>query len=219
MDLMENTDKHWRLWGELDPYRGVCYPDGLTAGFWQSGERYVESLLNKIGPVARGSALDFGCGVGRILRPLAARFQYVAGVDIAPAMLSHATRNVPSAELQDHIPQDRQYDLVHSCLVLQHVPVERGLEIIRQLQRCCAPGGVLAIQVPLEMHHSLVYRAKHAVPWLRFLFNVLQGKPVRMPLMQMNAYSASQIEGVVGAARWLENPPCEAAVFVWRREA
>lgn len=26
---MEDTDKHWQLWGALDPYRGVCYLEGL----------------------------------------------------------------------------------------------------------------------------------------------------------------------------------------------
>lgn len=216
MEFMEDTDKHWQLWGELDPYRGVCYPEGLSADFWESGERYVKSLMGSIDPLRRGSALDFGCGVGRILSPLSARFALVTGVDVSPVMLEHARRNVPGAELISKIPGGL-FDLVHSCLVLQHIPVKRGLEILRQLQACVAPGGVLAIQVPLEVRHSWVYRIKHALPGARFIFNVLQGKPLRQPLMQMNGYSADQIESTIGDVRWIENPPCEGAIFVWRR--
>jgi trans-aconitate methyltransferase len=220
MGAVENTDEHWQLWGELDPYRGVCYPAGLSEEFWESGERYAKCLLDVIGPVRRGSALDFGCGVGRILRPLSARFAHVAGVDVSPAMLGHSRRNVPGAELLDHVPSGR-FDLVHSCLVLQHIPAKRGLGIIKQLQECVAPGGALAIQIPLAVRYSWAYRVKHAFPGLRFLFNALQGKPFREPLMQMNAYSVAEISATVGAGdlRWIENPPCAGALFVWKRNA
>ena len=216
--VLEDTDKHWRLWGELDPYRGVCYPDGLSSEFWESGERYVKSLLDGIGPVERSRALDFGCGVGRILRPLSTQFPHVTGVDVSPAMLTHARRNVPDAELLDHIPPG-PFDLVHSCLVLQHIPVKRGLEIIQKLQACVASGGVLAVQVPLKVRHSGIYGMKHALPAMRFLFNAVQGKPLREPLMQMNAYPVEEIESALGPCkpRWLENPPCEGAIFIWRR--
>lgn len=114
-------------------------------------------------------------------------------------MLSHARSNVAGAELMDHIP-NTQFDLVHSCLVLQHIPVKRGLEIIEQLRACVAPGGVLAVQVPLETRRSWVYRIKHALPAARFVFNALQGKPLRQPLMQMNAYPAEVVSSALGTS-------------------
>jgi trans-aconitate methyltransferase len=205
---VEDTDRHWKLWGELDPYRGVCYPEGGDSPeFWESGERYTTSLLNAIARIypSRGceNALDFGCGVGRILRPLATRYRRVVGVDISPAMLALARRNVPEAELTAQLPDER-FDLVHSYLVLQHIPPRRGLEIVRRLRRCVAPGGVIALHAPVEVRHSPVYRVKHAVPALRFLLNALQGKPLREPLMQMNPYPVRQMcEALESDETWI----------------
>lgn len=90
-------------------------------------------------------------------------------------MLEHSRRKVPGAKLLNHIPSE-EFDLVHSCLVLQQIPVNRGLEILKVLQECVATGGILAVQVPTEIRHSWIYHIKHALPGLRFLFNVLQGK-------------------------------------------
>jgi trans-aconitate methyltransferase len=213
---MEDTDKHWRLWGELDPYRGVCYPEGLAAEFWESGESYITRLLDAIGPIARSSALDFGCGVGRILRPLSMQFEHITGVDISPAMLEHARSNVPGAELLGRIPITGQFDLVHSCLVLQHIPVKRGLEIIKQLRACVAAGGVLALQVPTEVQHSWAYRIKHSMPAARFLFNALQGKPLREPLMQMNAYPVEAISETLGESEQWTIADSKGLIFLCR---
>lgn len=200
---MENTDKHWRLWGKLSPYRGVCYPQVTESEFWTSGETYVKWLLERLTrlyPTLRcETALDFGCGVGRILRPLAARYANVTGVDIAHGMLSEAKRNVPGADLCEQIPE-RQFDLVHSSLVLQHIAVNRGLEIVRRLTRCVAPGGVIALQAPVVVKHNIAYRVKHALPWLRFIFNAVQGKPVREPLMAMNAYPVETLCEILGCS-------------------
>ena len=215
--LGEKTDKHWRLWGELDPYRGVCYPQGLSGDFWESGEAYVARLLAAIGKCGSSRALDFGCGVGRILRPLSFRFEHVTGVDISPAMLAQARYHVPAADLREDIPET-SFDLVHACLVLQHVPVKRGLEIIKRLWGCVGEGGVLAIQFPTAVQHSWIYRIKHAVPAARFLFNVLQGKPLREPLMQMNAYSVQDICATLGISNFSTLPyTSESIVFICNR--
>ena len=216
---MEDTDKHWQLWGALDPYRGVCYPGGLTKQFWESGEAYVDRLIAAIDPCDRQSALDFGCGVGRILRALAGHFDHVTGVDISTAMLAEAHKNVPDAELLTSIPA-RRFSLVHSCLVLQHIPIKRGLDIIRQLRDCVAPRGVLAIHFPVNIKHSLIYQIKHAVPVARYVFNVLQRKSWREPLMQMNTYSVEEVSAVVGTTEYriIQQSP-QSVMFVWSAQS
>jgi hypothetical protein len=42
---------------------------------------------------------------------------------------------------------DEQFDLVHSFIVLQHIPPARGLETLRRLLSKIAPGGCAAIHV------------------------------------------------------------------------
>ena len=41
-------------------------------------------------PAARRSALDFGCGIGRLSQALAEHFDQVYGVDISPKMIELA---------------------------------------------------------------------------------------------------------------------------------
>src|SRR4051812_23982259 len=98
-----NSDQAWENYGRLDPYYGVLTDakfrkENLTserlAEFFGTGESHVANLLENVrdhvGSFPAGCALDFGCGVGRLLLPFARRFQRVVGVDISPSMLTAA---------------------------------------------------------------------------------------------------------------------------------
>jgi trans-aconitate methyltransferase len=144
--------------------------------------------------------VDFGCGVGRLTVPLAQRFERVIGVDISPAMIAESRRNcslrgVTNAEFvgtDDLVPSGVQ--LVHSYLVLQHIPVKRGLVVVKRLIDRLAPGGVCALHVPMQREkRRIAYLIKHYVPISRYALNVLQGKDIREPLMQMNSYPARRM--------------------------
>jgi SAM-dependent methyltransferase len=104
-----------------------------------------------------GRALDFGCGVGRLTRPLADHFDEVVGVDIAPTMIDLARRyhaDRPSCRFEVNQAEDlarfpsATFDLVLSLIVLQHVPPATAVRYLRELCRLVTPGGVLAVQVP-----------------------------------------------------------------------
>jgi cyclopropane fatty-acyl-phospholipid synthase-like methyltransferase len=147
---MENTDAHWQQWGKFDPYRAAlfhekyrraCLGDNVQE-FFQTGEEYIDSLTRKLAmlyPGMRlGTAVDFGCGVGRLSIPLARRFETVIGVDVSPAMLNESRKNcslfgISNAEfvLSDdsisRVPFGVQ--LVHSYLVLQHIDFTAGCPI------------------------------------------------------------------------------------------
>src|SRR5450631_195100 len=148
---MENTDAHWKQWGKFDPYRAVLFDERYRRAslgdhrqeFFQTGEDYVASLTLKLATLypnmTFGTAVDFGSGVGRLSIPLAKRFQKVIGIDISSAMLDESRNNcssfgIPNAEfvLSDdslsRVPFGVQF--VHSHLVLQHIPVRRGLTIV-----------------------------------------------------------------------------------------
>jgi cyclopropane fatty-acyl-phospholipid synthase-like methyltransferase len=222
---MENTDAHWRQWGEFDPYRaalfyekyrGACFGDNVRE-FFQTGEDYIDSLTRKLVmlyPGMRlGTAVDFGCGVGRLSIPLARRFERVIGVDVSPAMLNESRKNcsffgisnaefVPSDDSISRAPFGLQ--LVHSYLVLQHISVKRGLVIVRNLVDRLAPGGVCALHMPIDRDPSrlkkLAYFGKHIFPGSRCLWNVLQGKSISEPLMQINSYSIRALYEVIESA-------------------
>src|SRR6266496_3346600 len=100
MKRVASTTESDRAWGELgrtQPYSAIL-EHGSRAEFFASGEEHVAGILQivreRIDPGYRPTrALDFGCGVGRILIPLARLCDEAAGVDVSSAMRAEARRN------------------------------------------------------------------------------------------------------------------------------
>jgi cyclopropane fatty-acyl-phospholipid synthase-like methyltransferase len=102
------------------------------------------------------TVLDFGCGVGRLLVPFAMVAEDVVGLDVSVSMLREARKNCNKRGLRNvHLkPSDDElstlagtFDLIHSCIVFQHIPMERGRAILSKLLRHVHPGGMGAIQL------------------------------------------------------------------------
>ncbi len=97
-----------------------------------------------------GTMIDVGCAFGRLLR--SARDLYACeGVDISAYALGRARQAVPDVPLYHSSIQTfrpgRTYDVVTCFDVLEHVPdLDAALARLRAL---VAPGGVLAIAVPV----------------------------------------------------------------------
>jgi hypothetical protein len=90
-DIMYNTDDHWKQWGEQDPYFGVLSLDKFRkessddnrTEFFESGAEVVSRVIamatRQFGQFNRGSALDFGSGVGRLTNPAGPTVQKCRG--------------------------------------------------------------------------------------------------------------------------------------------
>jgi SAM-dependent methyltransferase len=216
--FVADSDSEWRRWGETEPYFGVLADPRFRmetiadsrAEFFELGRLMVEERLatmeRHFGPFGRRRALDFGCGVGRLSIPLAAHFDEVLGLDIAPAMLTEARANADSfgvmnlnLALSDDAlrPAGAPFDLVMSCMVLQHIPVPRGMRMIKLLLDQVGQGGMAALQLctgrPEGMGARLRYWAQCHVPGVHGLFNVARGRKWREPLMQMNPYPLAHV--------------------------
>lgn len=236
---MADSDSHWRRWGESDPYFGVLCEQRFRAGeiarhredFFRSGPPVVEERLaaaeRHFGLLGRERALEFGCGVGRLTLPLAAAFNHVTALDIAPAMLAEAQRNAQAAgrdTIRFALSDDRlsaaegAYDFVLSSIVFQHIPRRRGLAILARLLDRVAPGGIAAIQLCIGRHDSLASRARFwaqcHVPGVHELVNIKRGRPWREPFMQMNAYPLDAVLGLAEAANF---GPCAISSFADHR--
>jgi SAM-dependent methyltransferase len=155
-----DTDRDWAMIGEREPYFGVLtHPrfkrenlnDEHIADFFASGHGDIARALGRMraafGSFDPRSALDFGCGVGRLTRALAAQTGDAVGVDISPGMLAEARRyKGTDAIFVESIPE-RQFDWVMSIIVLQHIPPERGYAIVNTLLGAIAPGGGITLQI------------------------------------------------------------------------
>jgi SAM-dependent methyltransferase len=206
--------RSWERFGSEDPYVGVLNAPRFRAAssegperrdFFRSGEEHIERLFATIraGLVADFSprrALDFGCGVGRLLIPLARRVPEVVGVDVSPSMLREAARNCAEAQLANVSLLDAGalgdapgvFDLIHSYIVFQHIPERPGRAIVRRLLGKLADDGVGALHFVYGSQRpawrNAVHWVRKRVPLAHPAMNLLQGRPARSPLMEINRY-------------------------------
>ena len=185
---VRDTNNDWNQIANKDPYWGVLSVESFRGAelskenaeqFFASGGEYVASLLGLINryltdkPIS-GRALDFGCGVGRLVMPLARHFSEVVGVDIAEGMLALAKANAANAGIDNIklVQSDDalsrvagQFDLVNTFIVLQHIPPERGLVLIRKLIELTRVGGVCSLQLTYARERRFL---PHEAPRARY---------------------------------------------------
>jgi SAM-dependent methyltransferase len=220
MGHSNSTDRDWQKWGERNPYFGVLSEskyldanlnDDSLSEFFLTGERHVDHVLgvirSSISPVFDPvRVLDYGCGVGRLVVPFAAQAQQVVGIDVAPGMLEQARENcrkhgIDSASflLPDQMDSldPGSFDLVHSFIVFQHIPVARGELIVRKLIALLAEGGVGAFHFTYADTRTPIWRfikaVRKRIGLVHGLLNLLQGQRASTPPMQMNNYSIHRI--------------------------
>jgi SAM-dependent methyltransferase len=214
MDM--TTDVAWEEWGRRDPYFGVITDrkfrrseinESSRREFFESGESHVRRVLATIqkhidpGFVPK-SVLEFGCGVGRLLLPFAAIAEGVVGLDVSPSMLFEAKRNCDERHLNNVrlLPSDddlssltESFDLIHSFIVFQHIPVQRGRAIFSKLLRYIRPGGVGALHVTYSKAHFAPTGGIASQPTLPTTSKP-QPKPTDAdPEIQMNPYNFTEI--------------------------
>lgn len=171
MRTMELTrlKKNWEELGRQDPMWAI--PSDPTkkgrkwdpALFFESGERDINGLLDEIRvaefPIRSGTALDFGCGLGRLTQALCNHFDTCFGVDISSTMLSEANRYnrfgaackyVLNTASDLSCLSDNSFDFIYSHLVLQHIPPEAGIQYVAEFVRVLKVGGLLIFQAPSE---------------------------------------------------------------------
>ena len=180
--MIERTRQQWEKLGESDPYWAVLTNPKMKNDRWDrdaffaSGEKEFHRFLRQIHEadlaIHYGTALDFGCGVGRLSRPLAAKFDQVTAVDISNSMLAEAKSAnqhidnitfIHNTEPNLHCIPDSSVDFILSSKVLQHMRVHNQQEYLRDFCRILRPGGIMA----LEVHTNYSYLSLRG--WFYFL--------------------------------------------------
>ena len=160
----------WDALGAEDPLWAVLSDPAARGNRWNPDEffatgrveidRLYEHLAGHGVEVRPGRALDFGCGVGRLTQALAARFDRVDGVDIAPSMVAAARRfNRHGDRCTYHVNEkadlslfdDGVFDFIYSRITLQHIPPEFTKRYLVEFARVLGPGGVAVLHVPTGM--------------------------------------------------------------------
>ncbi len=159
---------------DADPSR---WTGEQLALFFEKGQLlfdvYLRPVLQRSGLAGRSARLiEYGSGMGRILRAVRSAGHEAAGVDISSTMLEHSRRLLPEvADLHlvgadGRIPlPEASADLVYSYAVLQHIA--RKSQVRRAVSEMCRllkPGGFLRLQfqpgsMPFGWGHREMTRA------------------------------------------------------------
>jgi SAM-dependent methyltransferase len=221
-----STDADWDKWGETDPYFGVLSSDEFhaenlneesRANFFKSGDEYIGRTLAVVRrhldvDYQPKRCVDFGCGVGRLVIPLAGLSKKVVGIDVSDHMLAEAASNCRRKNIENvsFVKSDDgltkltgSYNLIHSCLVLQHIPVKRGMRLVNGLLHHLEPGGVVAIQFYYRCDAPKIIRAlvrlRYKLPIANAARNLIRGRPRRVPAMQLHTYDLEAVVGLLKA--------------------
>jgi SAM-dependent methyltransferase len=103
-----------------------------------------------------GRALDFGCGLGRVVRAMSTRFEACVGLDVSSRMVERARElnaDRPNCAfvvgcVRDLARERASFDFVYSRLVLQHLSRRAAVGAIAGLVEAARPGGLVVFQVP-----------------------------------------------------------------------
>ena len=129
--------------------------------YWESGRRQVRDLLDLArgaGPLGSGLAVEIGCGLGRLTRPLAGHFERVVGADIADEMLKIARRDAAAPNITyellkpgERLPvDDGAADFVLSWTVFRHVSRSTFEGYLDEARRVLRPGGGLVFEAQIR---------------------------------------------------------------------
>lgn len=114
---------------------------------WESETDYlVEDIAKRLKPTKDTTILDYGCGVGRLAKPLIEQFGCgVIGTEISVSMQRLAREYVNSEQFTVSHPYVLKAPVDHALAiwVLQHCPMfERDIEIIKTVLK---PGGLFYV--------------------------------------------------------------------------
>jgi SAM-dependent methyltransferase len=179
---LERVRKQWTTLGEEDPFWAVLTRPGMSGGRWdraaffETGVKEIEGAIEvaqRVFPIHFGTAVDFGCGVGRLSQALAARFDRVIGIDIAASMIREAILLNQFADRCEYIHNvaadltvipDASVDFVYSNITLQHMTPALSRLYIQEFFRIVRPGGHVIFQMPSGPRSQARHWVKRVVP-------------------------------------------------------
>ncbi len=170
-EFIQHVQKTWEELGHSDPHWSVLSQDSYRSNkieksqseFNKSAE--IDMMIldltlkrNVIDLKSFHSCREFGCGVGRVTRLLADRFNQVEGVDISRMHLEIAKKSIEEEGLTNvdfrHVNDPAvladlpKTDFLFSVMVLQHNPPPIMALLLGNLLNSLNSNGVALIQIP-----------------------------------------------------------------------
>ena len=183
MSSLQQVQRTWEGLAQADPFWAICSDPERRQGRWNrdeffaTGRSEIERVLdcvNSLGLAIDRSApvLDFGCGVGRLTKAMAAYFPECQGVDISPTMVRMAeefNQDMPQCNFLVNERRDLRcfeanyFGFAYSSIVLQHMPPRDSRRYLQEMVRVTKPGGVLVFQVLDDLRIGFMPRLRQKI--------------------------------------------------------
>ena len=203
-------EQDWDDLADLDPFWAILTHKDKKFGKWNldeffsTGQKEIDEITTTAKdlhyPLVWNTALDFGCGVGRLGRALAKNFQECYSVDISQIMITKAKelnqsisnlKFILNTKNDLSVFQDNYFDLIYTNLVLGHLPHKKAVQsYLNEFIRILKNDGLLIFQMPhyYPIKHRILIPARRLVYVLlrsigfnkKFLFEKLNLHPMRL---------------------------------------
>lgn len=134
----------------------------------------------------KGSALEIGCGMGRLMKPASMYFKWITGVDMSSKILDEAKEylaDIPNKSLYENNGEDlsifnnNSFEYIYSGGVMQHIPYRDIIEkYLIEAIRILKMDGLFLFTVQVwqtELIGEGRIGAKLTVGWLENILNTL----------------------------------------------
>jgi ubiquinone/menaquinone biosynthesis C-methylase UbiE len=150
--LMNDYERFWNPEDKAELLEKIVNPN-----VWhQEIPAYLEYLFKPEWLTPEATVLEVGCGIGRLMKPVAEKVKQVYGLDFSDQMLKESKeylKDSPNAETLkvqgdwSFRVMSNSMDLVYSVIVFQHIPERLIIEkYMAEIYRVLKPGGIVRIQ-------------------------------------------------------------------------
>ncbi len=177
------TRRFWDVDNAFDAkYRRICSSpefdrtteEGELSRLWErETDRMMPVILRSVPIRPEWVCLEIGCGIGRLMRPIARRCRKVIGVDLSEPMVRWAREYLSDVENVELIVNDGRtleavesasVDFVFSHLAFQHMTLPEVVDsYLSEIARVLKPGGYCRIQTSREAPRPMAEAVKDII--------------------------------------------------------
>lgn len=131
--------------------------------------RDVELITENLQIKPEDNVLDFGCGVGRLMKHLSSKCNIITGLDISESMIRYGLNYCRGIEniffkamySDSIIPINNKFaDKIYSIIVLQHIKKTKINKILYEMSRVLKIGGKVFLQFPILLKNKQEYQSQ-----------------------------------------------------------
>ena len=147
---VRDPNRFWQSLSKAENWRDFILPGRSDQDFDYEGYLEAQRLFYLFD--GSSTVVDYGCGIGRVLKYVAERAMVAIGLDVNLDFLEKANIYVKDDKVlffrSDQYHQENVADLVYSLMVLQHNDQENREKIMHHIFRILKPEGLALISFP-----------------------------------------------------------------------